>query len=138
MPVLLNDLLLRLKYLLKEEQEALLRLNRVQDADNADRTWSTPDLERIRQRRLDDLNECRQAQRTVIDNYGLFPSRYLAKWQSLEEFWKMGDFNKSVFIMTKFADGQTEDDEKLNRIITAVDSCIQEQGYIPRIADGRP
>lgn len=48
-----------------------------------------------------------------------------------------GSFETSVFIMTKFPEGNTAADEQLKQVIAAVRRAVTESGHVPRLASDR-
>jgi len=58
-------------------------------------------------------------------------SRHLGK---LEAFHGLASREASVFIMTKFPEGDSAKDGSLNRVINAVSSSIDKYGFYPRLA----
>jgi hypothetical protein len=63
-----------------------------------------------------------------------FPPHHIRHFQELAIFHDNKPFEKSVFIMTKFPEGDTALAQELRRVITAVQTAIQGCNYIPRIA----
>jgi hypothetical protein len=55
---------------------------------------------------------------------------------ALGAFFKGGDFERSVFVMTKFPEGDGELDQKLKAIIDLVRTGLTERGLRPRLASG--
>lgn len=63
-----------------------------------------------------------------------FPPQHLRHFPILADFHKAGSYDKSVFIMTKFPEGDTPLDAELKRVIKAVQTAVTECGFTPRIA----
>ena len=64
-----------------------------------------------------------------------FPPHHAKHLEKLEEFHKKGSFEESVFIMTKYTEGNNPIDEKLQTIINTVKNAVCQRGYIPRLAN---
>jgi hypothetical protein len=54
----------------------------------------------------------------------------------LEQFWLEGSYDRSVFVMSKFPNGQTPVDAELERVLSVVAEAITEAGFCPRVARG--
>ena len=65
------------------------------------------------------------------------PPQHLRYEAKLQEFRRDADFDRSVFIMTKFPEGSGPKDAALKRVIATVTSSIKASGFIPRIATDR-
>jgi hypothetical protein len=63
-----------------------------------------------------------------------FPPQHLRHFPKLVEFHQSAQYDKSVFIMTKFPEGGTPLDAELKRVITAVQEAVRDCGFTPRIA----
>lgn len=66
-----------------------------------------------------------------------FPPFHIRHSPKLKEFHQYGCFEKSVFIMTKFPEGDGEKDIELREVIDTVVKAIKGCGFIPRIASDR-
>jgi hypothetical protein len=74
----------------------------------------------------------------VIEQIVRFPPQHDRHGAKLEEFWKDGTYDESVFIMTKFPVGNgTPDDQRLGKVIAAVRQGIEARGYKSRVAFDR-
>lgn len=62
------------------------------------------------------------------------PHHYGEHADALARFHEVAPYEKSVFIMTKFPDGDTEKDRALNAVIEAVKDGIRDAHLTPRIA----
>lgn len=72
----------------------------------------------------------------VLDEFTQFPPLYGRHAEKLTEFHKTGNFEKSVFIMTKFPDGKDPHaDGELSRVIDATREAIRNCSFVPRVAD---
>jgi hypothetical protein len=60
---------------------------------------------------------------------------------ALQEFHTTAPFDRSIFVMTKFpeteARKQSDDDKKLERVISKVREAVKEQGYLARLASDK-
>ena len=71
----------------------------------------------------------------TLDTLVSFPPRLGRHFELLEEFWKGGTYETSVFIMCKFPDQEdAARDAELERVIEAVADAIGDQGFVPRVA----
>lgn len=64
----------------------------------------------------------------------LFPPHHSKHIAKLEVFHKVASYNSSIFIMTKFPEGENKEDIELTRVINAVQRSIKDCGFYPRIA----
>ncbi len=68
-----------------------------------------------------------------------YPPHQLRHFERLKEFHENGrSYDKSVFIMTKFPDGNGPLDDQLNQVIDVVKDSVEKAGFLPRIALGHP
>ncbi len=65
-----------------------------------------------------------------------YPPQHDRHFRKLPEFHREGKFEHSVFIMTKFPDGDTAESRQLATVIDCVKAVVAERGYVPRIALG--
>ena len=63
-----------------------------------------------------------------------FPPCHSRHFAKLDTFHSVATFHTSVFIMTKFPEGDSEADAGLTNIINTVSKAIKLSGYYPRIA----
>jgi hypothetical protein len=65
-----------------------------------------------------------------------YPPFHVRHFDKLADYYKAAgcSFDKSVFIMTKFPDGNTAEDKQLQEIIDAVRDAVRECGHVPRLA----
>ena len=95
----------------------------------------------------DEIQESIEKQIAIVENFKRqaleelvrFPPHKERHFQFLTDFYRDGEFDKSVFIMTKFPDVQNPQpiDNELSRVIQAVKDAIAAKGFIPRIANAR-
>jgi len=72
----------------------------------------------------------------VMDEFNQFPPQHIRHSEILAGFHDSGEFNKSIFIMTKFPDGRDpEADSQLKRVIDAARQAIEDCAFVPRVAD---
>jgi hypothetical protein len=77
----------------------------------------------------------RQIRTYLEDDLVRFPPHHYAEHlASLQEFHQVAPYDKSVFIMTKFPQGNDAKDQALNTVIDAVKAGIKEAGMTPRMA----
>jgi hypothetical protein len=74
---------------------------------------------------------CREQLRALLD----FPPQHLRHFPRLEQFWREGTYERSVFLMTKFPEPGTDPKAtELQRVIDAVSAAVDAAGFVPRIA----
>lgn len=66
-----------------------------------------------------------------------FPPHHVRHFPTAEDFSRVAPYERSVFIMTKFPEGQDPVDRELERVITAVKDAVTACGFTPRIASER-
>jgi len=69
-----------------------------------------------------------------LDDLLRFPPCHRHLMDKLKDFHQVAGYDKSVFIMTKFLDGNTQIDQELQQLITAVEQAVTQCGFTPRIA----
>jgi hypothetical protein len=83
----------------------------------------------------DEIRAANLELREALERYEREPERhYLRHSDKLGEFFKVGGFEESVFIMTKFPDPGDPQAQKLQTVIDTVVSGIHDRQYKPRIA----
>ena len=77
-------------------------------------------------------DKCKSLLRLLIE----FPPRHIRHFQKLREFWKDGNYDQSVFIMTKFPDenGDKTKNAELERVLNAITTAIEACDFTPRVA----
>lgn len=65
-----------------------------------------------------------------------FPSNHDRHFKKLKEFNDENCYEESVFIMTKFPEGETEEDKQLSKIISIITDELERIGLTARIAKG--
>jgi hypothetical protein len=63
-----------------------------------------------------------------------FPPHHGKHFARLEEFWKDGSYEESVFVMTKYPDGAAAKDQQLLAVIEIVKETVRKCGFKPRLA----
>ena len=63
-----------------------------------------------------------------------FPEQHDRHRTRPEEFHRVASFGESVFIMTKFPEGDRARDRELRQVIAAVEGAVTNAGFTPRIA----
>lgn len=91
------------------------------------------DGEEAQARQLIEQNDAKKKS-ALEDLLRIPPHHYARHSQFLESFGKKGPYDKSIFIMTKFPEGNQPVDQELRDVIKAVEDAITEAGYVPRIA----
>jgi hypothetical protein len=66
-----------------------------------------------------------------------YPPQHDRHFRRLADFHREGSFDDSVFIMTKFPDGNTPESAQLTNAIDSVKTAVTARGYVPRIALGQ-
>lgn len=69
-----------------------------------------------------------------LSTFLVFPPCHIRHKNKLEEFHRSAGFEESIFIMTKFPDGNDEIDSALKRVIDTVVRSITNCGFYPRLA----
>jgi hypothetical protein len=121
--------------MLVEEQEKLDRLKKMQEQLDRDPMFGDHIRRNIR-RVAAELEETRSAMEELAITFLQIPPWHGRHRTAIHEFNRVSTYNESVFVMTKFPDGNTEQDAELSRVIQAVKEALIKNGLIPRIADG--
>jgi hypothetical protein len=84
----------------------------------------------------DEVRKCRREMETILKELDRMPERHhLRHWSKIQEFWQVGKFEESVFIMTKYPDQKDgERATQLQKVIDIVSSGISARGFRPRMA----
>lgn len=69
-----------------------------------------------------------------LKQFLLFPPQHSRHQSKLEAFYTVAKYDESVFIMTKFPEGDSQQDSELTRVINAVSKSTIGCGYHPRLA----
>ncbi|HEU4476116.1 MAG TPA: hypothetical protein VFR71_05410 [Methyloceanibacter sp.] len=73
----------------------------------------------------------------IIRSMIMFPPYHVKHFPLLDSFFESAEYEKSVFVMTKFPDERdARKDAGLNRVINAVIEALDKNGYKPRMARG--
>ena len=73
----------------------------------------------------------------VLRELVTFPPQHIRHFPKMDEFYSYGSYDKSVFIMTKFPEGDSALDKELQRVIAAVKDAVTACGFTPRIASDK-
>jgi hypothetical protein len=75
----------------------------------------------------------------ILRGFATFPPHHDRYQKTLDEFHKIGEFQKSVFVMTKYPDIKNPKpaDLELLNVIETVKKAISEAGYVPRLASDK-
>ena len=111
----------------EEEREQLSRSGLPAAFEDEKRTELDREIQRMRRHFVEQL-----------ERIELFPSRHVRHLPRLDEFWKGGCYADSIFIMTKFPEGNGAMDKKLESILEAIKTNVTAQGYKPRLASDKP
>ena len=104
---------------------------------NSDRTAAMKDEDA---RELDQLIARRTERiRRQLEEFAHFPHWHARHAQLLDDFAKKGNFEDSVFIMTKYPDPKNPavTDPQLKNVIEAVCTAVAANKYVPRVAGDR-
>jgi hypothetical protein len=82
------------------------------------------------------IRDFRSRCRTQLENLAAFPYWQIRHAKLLQDFWRTGAYEESVFIMTKFQDKQQSKDknDQLDRVLGAISSAVESCSCKPRIA----
>jgi hypothetical protein len=90
-----------------------------------------------RQRLQKEEREARARSLKQLEDLLSFPPRHIRHKEQLDDFWRDGTYELSVFVMTKFprtgAAAQANDAE-LEKVLAAVSAAVQRAGFHSRIA----
>jgi hypothetical protein len=90
-------------------------------------------IDELRQRMARNRGRLQQLLESTME----FPPRHVRHFALLEQFWRDGGYEESVFIMSKFPDGTDgAKDGDLERVLAVASEAISEAGFSPRIARG--
>jgi hypothetical protein len=93
--------------------------------------------EEERRRLQQDIREYRKKQVAALEMLERYPQRHhLRHFEKLSQFHQGGNYDASVFIMTKFPEGAAAEATQLQKVIDALEQGIKARGYVPRIASG--
>jgi hypothetical protein len=73
----------------------------------------------------------------LLTEFVEFPPFHVRHAPLLADFAKQGDYDKSVFIMTKFPDPKNPGvtDPELKKVVDVVRAAVSAKGYVPRVAN---
>jgi hypothetical protein len=112
------------------------RIVRLQEdlADCLNSPLPKPKKDEIQAEIGEDIQNYEARQAKALDELVTFPPQHLRHFPKLVEFHNNAPYEKSVFIMTKFPEGNTALDAELERVIKAVQDAVTACGFTPRIA----
>jgi hypothetical protein len=128
----LDEILKLLKLELETEQDRQNNIN------NVKKTKAFRDeFDALLAKELDRIRAAKQRQLDELMRYPPFHDRHFAKLGPFHNA-NSGSFEKCVFIMTKFPEGNTAEDQQLKKVIDSVKAAISQSGFVPRIASEKP
>jgi nucleoside 2-deoxyribosyltransferase len=125
----LSDAISQLAKIFRAQFELQQELDRITDEESG----------AVQQERLEPYSQQIVAKRREVRQYleanllRFPPSHFAEHSEKLKEFFEIGSYEKSVFVMTKFPESDVGDDAKLKAIIEEVKKAIADAGMIPRI-----
>jgi len=101
-------------------------------------SYGAAQVDELQQRILQEINQAQERARTALLQLVAFPPGHIRHQVHLDAFWKVCDYDRSVFVMTKFpgASGVGKDAE-LQQVIDTVADAVRASGFVPRIASAR-
>lgn len=96
---------------------------------------SVPDV--VLERLEENLRAYRSAVREQLESCLRYPPGHVRHFSLLEQFHEIAPFEKSVFIMTKYPEGDREVDRELRSLIDCVKFVVKTFGCVPRLANER-
>lgn len=126
----LSEAISQLAKIFREQFELQREVDRIIDEESAARQEAL--LGPYHQQISDKRREARQYLEANLLRFP--PSHYADHAAKLKEFFEVGSYEQSVFIMTKFPESDAGDDGKLKAIIEEVRKAIVDAGMVPRIA----
>src|SRR5260370_28471703 len=118
-----------------EEKEKQNRLDEFEDRLERDPLYSEL-LERQIKRVKVEIDECRQEMELVTELLLRVPPWHDRHRSALQTFYANGKYQTSVFVMTKFPEGNEDSDVKLKAVIDLVCAGLSAKGLHPRLANG--
>jgi hypothetical protein len=125
----LQDPIRTLRRLFDEEAETRKRRERA--ALEVNPAEYDENLERYDRQITEAYNAIEECLWKRVLRFGIHHDRHAA---ALKKFHDVAPFEKSVFIMTKYPDGNTPVDLELSDVIKAVQDTIRNLGLVPRLA----
>ena len=124
--------------MIAELQYEILEVARLeqQREDMLKSAMSAAKKDELAQRIADRIAESRRGVEGLLEDFAAFPPRHARHAPFLEAFAKNGSFDRSVFIMTKFADPTKPavTDPQLQAVIDAVRAAVTKAQHVPRVA----
>ena len=123
-----------IQYLLNNQSESEAKLSKLNPDMFRDDTLYLKHRGKLEQQ----LEEIRKEIDDVLENYAFFPQRHYERHNKHpKEFWDDGQFEKNVFIMTRFPQPGTSGTDVLETVIQHVRDKITEMGYVLRVASDK-
>jgi hypothetical protein len=116
----------------REKAEHILELEHQLERDPLYADYLKGQIKRMRL----ELDACRNDMYQLVSLLLQVPPWHSRHRTALGDFSKDGDYERSVFVMTKFPEGDGELDQKLSGIINSVYTGLTERGLRPRLARG--
>ncbi len=84
------------------------------------------------------IAQARKHQRELLNELVHFPPHCIEHAANIDDFHLASPYEKSVFIMTKFPDGESpRKDEELSRVIKAAREAVTKCGFVSHVASDR-
>lgn len=128
-----STFLARMKQSFLEEREKLDRLSLLEAQLDRDPLYADH-IKRQVTRVREELTACRVDMEELVKILLRVPPWHSRHRTALGPFFDDGGFEKSVFVMTKFPEGNEEPDHKLSALIKLVEDGLAERGYVARLA----
>ena len=130
-----STFLAQLKQSFLEEREKVDRLRELEGQLDRDPLYGDH-IKRQVDRLRDELRACRNEMDDLVKLLLRVPPWHSRHRTALGDFYRGGDFEKSVFIMTKFPEANGDPDQKLKGLIDVVCIGLTQRGFLPRLASG--
>ncbi len=128
-----STFLARMKQSFVEEREKAERLSQLEAELDRDPLYADH-IKRKVARVREELTACRAEMEELVKLLLRVPPWHSRHRTALGPFFDEGGFEKSVFVMTKFPEGNSEPDQKLNTLIKLVEDGLAERGFVARLA----
>ena len=123
-----------IQYLLDNQSESEAKLSNL----NPERFRDDALYLKHRRKLEQQLDAIRQDIGDALESYAFFPQRHYERHNlHLNEFWDGGQFEKNVFIMTRFPQTGTPGANELETVIQHVRDKVTAMGYVPRVASDK-
>lgn len=119
----------------KEERQKQVLLQKAEEQLWSNSISADHQAERIR-RLTDEIQALQKEMETFTSHFLRVPPWHSRHREALRGFYRDAAYESSVFVMTKFPEGETPEDEQLRLVIEEVSSALKDRGLVPRIASG--